>query len=269
MAIKLNVEPYYDDFETATAVDGLSPKEKYNQILFRPGHAVQARELTQIQSILQNQVNSMGNHLFKEGAMVIPGGISYENYQDFVKLATSSAASLTSLKGKVMTGGTSGVTAKVVAVAAAAGSDPDTLYLKYQTTGTSQAKEFAAGETLTADSGGFTATTAASAATGFGSLAFISEGIYYIKGKFVIVQSQELILNKYTSNASYDVGLTIDESIVTPAADATLNDNANGKSNNTTATRYSISNFYLTKCCDIRNTFNIININIVTNNHWC
>ena len=231
MAIKLNVEPYYDDFETATAVDGLSPKEKYNQILFRPGHAVQARELTQIQSILQNQVNSMGNHLFKEGAMVIPGGISYENYQDFVKLATSSAASLTSLKGKVMTGGTSGVTAKVVAVAAAAGSDPDTLYLKYQTTGTSQAKEFAAGETLTADSGGFTATTAASAATGFGSLAFISEGIYYIKGKFVIVQSQELILNKYTSNASYDVGLTIDESIVTPAADATLNDNANGTSN--------------------------------------
>ena len=42
MTIKFNVEPYYDDFETATpAVDGLTPKEKYNRVLFRPGHAVQ------------------------------------------------------------------------------------------------------------------------------------------------------------------------------------------------------------------------------------
>ena len=47
MAISFNVEPYWDDFETVGA-DGLSPKEKYNKVLFRPGKAVQARELTQL-----------------------------------------------------------------------------------------------------------------------------------------------------------------------------------------------------------------------------
>ena len=78
MAIKFNVEPYYDDFETATAVDGLSPKEKYYKVLFRPGHAVQGRELTQLQSILQNQVTQFGKHFFEEGSMVIPGHSTLE-----------------------------------------------------------------------------------------------------------------------------------------------------------------------------------------------
>ena len=51
MAISFNVEPYWDDFNTAGG-DGLSPKEKYQRILFRPGKAVQARELTQLQTTL-------------------------------------------------------------------------------------------------------------------------------------------------------------------------------------------------------------------------
>ena len=67
MAIKFNVDPYYDDFLKAGA-DGLSPKEKYNKVLFRPGIAVQAREMTQLQSMLQNQVTQFGNHMFKEGS---------------------------------------------------------------------------------------------------------------------------------------------------------------------------------------------------------
>ena len=53
MAISFNVEPFWDDFNTAGA-DGLTPKEKYQRILFRPGKAVQARELTQLQTSLQN-----------------------------------------------------------------------------------------------------------------------------------------------------------------------------------------------------------------------
>jgi hypothetical protein len=75
MAVKFNIEPYWDDFETAGA-DGLTPKEKYNKILFRPGHAVQARELTQLQSILQHQVSSHGDHMFKEGSNIL-GELTY------------------------------------------------------------------------------------------------------------------------------------------------------------------------------------------------
>ena len=63
----LNISPYYDDFDES---------KKFHKILFRAGRPVQARELTGLQSILQNQVESFGKHIFKEGSMVIPGGIA-------------------------------------------------------------------------------------------------------------------------------------------------------------------------------------------------
>ena len=65
----LNVSPYFDDFNA---------DDNYYKVLFKPGLPVQARELTGLQSILQNQVESFGKHIFKEGSMVIPGGIEYD-----------------------------------------------------------------------------------------------------------------------------------------------------------------------------------------------
>ena len=58
-----NVSPYYDDFSEA---------KNFHRILFRPAFAVQARELTQSQTLQQNQIEKMGDHLFKPGAMVLP-----------------------------------------------------------------------------------------------------------------------------------------------------------------------------------------------------
>ena len=60
----LNVTPYYDDFDKS---------KNFQQILARPAYAVQARELTQMQSILKNQVENLGNFSLAEGSMVIPG----------------------------------------------------------------------------------------------------------------------------------------------------------------------------------------------------
>ena len=68
----LNVSPYFDDF---------NENKNYHKVLFKPGFPVQARELTTLQSILQNQVEKFGRHFFKEGSMVIPGGTFYDpNY---------------------------------------------------------------------------------------------------------------------------------------------------------------------------------------------
>ena len=66
----LNISPYYDDFD---------PNNQFYKVLFKPGFPVQARELTTLQSGLQNQLESFGNHIFKDGSMVIPGGISYND----------------------------------------------------------------------------------------------------------------------------------------------------------------------------------------------
>ena len=66
----LNISPYYDDF---------NKDNNFYRVLFKPGFPIQARELTQLQSILQNQVESFGSHMFKEGSMVIPGNINYND----------------------------------------------------------------------------------------------------------------------------------------------------------------------------------------------
>ena len=67
-----NVAPYWDDFAITN---------DFYRVLFRPGFAVQARELTTLQTILQNQIEQFGNHFFKEGTIVIPGSVGYDpNY---------------------------------------------------------------------------------------------------------------------------------------------------------------------------------------------
>ena len=53
----LNVSPYFDDF---------SEDQDYHKVLFKPGYPVQARELTGLQSILQNQIDKFGQHFLKK-----------------------------------------------------------------------------------------------------------------------------------------------------------------------------------------------------------
>ena len=50
-----NIFPYYNDF---------NPSKKFYEVLFKPGYSVQARELTQLQTILQNQIKEFGNTVF-------------------------------------------------------------------------------------------------------------------------------------------------------------------------------------------------------------
>ena len=64
----LNVSPYFDDF---------SESKNYKKVLFKPGFPVQSRELTTLQSILQNQIEKFGEHIFKDGASVTGGGVVY------------------------------------------------------------------------------------------------------------------------------------------------------------------------------------------------
>ena len=64
-----------------------------------------------------------------------------------------------------------------------------------------------------------------------GSTAYISEGVYFIRGHFVDIPSEYIILDQYTNNPSYRVGFEVSESIITPEDDPSLTDNAIGASN--------------------------------------
>src|SRR6056300_945828 len=216
-----NLSPYYDDF---------SESKKFHRILFRPSFAVQARELTQSQSILQNQVEKVSDHLFKQGAMVIPGQVSIDTEYTSIKLTSKSASELSTYNGTTLTGNTSGVVAKVVGISITDGTDPDTLFVKYDKAGTNNTDlVFTDGETVTSNATG--SPTIVVATTHTGSAAAIESGVYYINGFHVNVDSTTLILDKYTNSPSYRIGLSVTESFVTPNDDNSLNDNAQGTSN--------------------------------------
>ena len=238
MAVKFNIEPYWDDFETAGA-DGLTPKEKYNKILFRPGHAVQARELTQLQSILQHQVSSHGDHMFKEGSNIL-GELHIHSLCDYLKITTTTTT-LTDFIGVELTDGTT--TAKVLHVEAATDTDPVTLFVKY-TSGPAY--------TTSSSVTGTGINVSSITGVGFGSIATITDGIYYIKKNFVVVKAKTIVLSKYDVDISIDLGLTIEESLVDSSADTSLVDNAAGTPNASApgAHRYKISAIFSTRASD-------------------
>ena len=239
----LNIAPYYDDFDES---------DNFHRVLYRPSFAVQARELTTQQSILQDQIEKLGKNIFKEGAQVIPGEVGFTDEYYAVKLNSTFAGSdissyLNTYVDSVITGASSGVQAQVITVAAAdssssaelSGGDPITLFVKYIRTGNDKVAEvFQNGENISADVavGSFvidqeSATVQATDGTATGSSAYVNAGVYFIRGTFVRNSAQRLVLDKYTNTPSYRVGFTITETLVTPENDTSLLDNATGSSN--------------------------------------
>ena len=247
MTTNFNTEPYNDDY---------SEDNKFYRILFRPSFAVQARELTQLQTILQNQIQRHGDAIFKQGAMVIPGQVSIDTNADYVKLTTSYGGFVTesfiqSAAGKFVTGA-SGIKAQIVKVSSSTATDPTTLFVKYTSANTVAYTDvygnlnpvgtqtvFADGEVINFDDGNLNSVQAISVlgatsaqATGRGSLASIARGVYYVNGFFVLCAdpvtfgTQTIDLDKFDSMPSYRIGLKINETLVIPEDDVTLLDNA-------------------------------------------
>ena len=221
---------------TNTYKDDYLDSDGYHRILFNSGVALQARELTQLQTILQNQIKRFGDNIFTEGAVVKPGGANLNSKYEFIKLNTGTYAlpsDADSLVGTSFTGATSGVVAKVLEVVEATGSDPATLYVQYTSTlssgsSTENPIRMDAGETM--DNGSTTlvvqtTNTIANPAVGTGARFSIGEGIYYTNGHFVFVETQSKIISKYSDAPDAEVGFKIIEDVVTTADDTALFDN--------------------------------------------
>ena len=238
----LNISPYYDDYNV---------NREYYKVLFRPGYPVQARELTTVQSMMQHQIESFGQHIFKEGSVVIPGELNVNPSTDSIViqssfLGTSVELYRNKLKDLTLTGVTSGVEARVTYSINATTSEKGfiTLYLRYTGSGgtTNDTATFINNEQVFAnkdiifgdqiiEAGTPCAQLVPSGAIQKGSLANIKQGVYFVRGFFVDVFEQTIILDQYTINPSYRIGLEIIESIITSEDDSSLNDNAIGSSN--------------------------------------
>lgn len=240
----LNINPYYDDFD---------PSKNYNRVLFKPGTPIQARELTTLQSILQDQIEKFGKHFFKDGSVVIPGSIAYDSNYYAVKIESTFfgvpvEAYYDKLVGLRIQGKTSGITAVVKKVLSQTQSEEGktTLYVKYQNSSDQDytTSQFLDGENLvtletfsygttTITEGSDFATCVLANATATGSSFSIAEGVFFARGAFVQVENDTIILDQYTNTPSYRVGLFVNEEIVTAVDDNSLYDNAQGYSNYT------------------------------------
>ena len=238
----LNVAPYFDDF---------NPQDNYYKVLFKPGYPVQARELNNLQSILQNQIEDVGNHFFKEGAKVIPGDLTYIDQFYAIQidpefLGVPVSIYLDQLVGQQISGQTSGITARVVTYITNQQSERDTytLYIDYFNSSNTDAatEEFFDDEVLVTSVPITFASTFIAAGEGFaktlsqnaaavGSAFALNEGIYFLRGYFVQVEPQILILDQYGIYPSYRVGFTVNEQLISSDIDPTLTDNAQGYNN--------------------------------------
>jgi hypothetical protein len=253
MALNLNVSPYYDDFDDT---------KNFNRVLFKPGYAVQARELTQLQTLLQSQIGKFGDHIFKNGSVVQGCEFKLDSDRAFVKIADTGADNdtLASYVGDTVTGQTSGMTAVILDVATGTEAEQPnlkTLYLRYTGgDGESTAVHFIGGETLTVDStvsgrdgdtfvvdDTYDEAEPINSYWGIASALTVDDGIVYIDGKFVNHVAQTIILSKYSNLPTVKVGFQIVENTVSSEDDQTLLDPAQGSFNYAApgADRYQVS----------------------------
>ncbi len=274
----LNVAPYFDDFNASN---------DYYKVLFKPAYPVQARELNNLQSILQNQIEKFGQHFFKEGAKVVPGNTSYNNNYNAVELEDNYLGIPLSdyigqLVGAKITGGTSGITAIVDKIILGNSSErgKTTLYLKYvgSSTQNNSSDVFFDNEVLTTNIDVLSASTVIGAgepfastlvnnATSIASAFSISNGIYFAKGQFVNVKDHTILLDQYSNTPSYRIGLYLKEEIINADIDPALNDNANGFTNYSApgADRLKITTSLIKKELDDFDDNNFIELAVIDN----
>lgn len=252
--LDLNTSPYYDDFDE---------DKKFARILFKPGVAVQARELTQLQTILSDQLDKFSSFNYVDGTII--SGCNQNKAQiPYIKIDDNDAGSpsnavtnLSSYVGDVVIGSSTGIRAEIIDTRdGIASSAPltKTLYLKYidmgGTTNVNNLNHFDSNETLTVETTRPDGTTSPNATNTFVTLATVGsasqpedywygtatkiqldEGVVFAKGSFVKTD----VISTYASlHGELDkryVGFVITESIVTSASDNSLLDPASGTYN--------------------------------------
>ena len=240
----LSIGPYYDDYDIT---------KQYHRVLFRPGYAVQARELTQLQTILQNQVEQFGDNIFKEGSIIKGCNFTELSSLKFVKLSD------TTLDVRDFVGGFDDETGietfyelegqetllKALIISASFGletnaPDLNTFYINYLNTNDSQVKVFERGEKLkvfkyTIQDGvtspglevaEFTVTLRSNhVGDSFGIESGV--GVVYQRGHFLYAKQQTVIISNYNNVPDkVSVGYKVKESIITALSDNSLYDNS-------------------------------------------
>ena len=257
-----------------TYKDDFVDSDNYHRILFNSSRTLQARELTQLQTIIQTEVSRFGDHVFKDGSLVIPGGLSLDTIE-FVKLDGNPDISAFAV-GDVITEDVSGVKAKILRIEQyVSSSEPATFYITYtdangQVPTTSPIRftpyNSGTGIGVLRKSGASVnvqvTNTTEDPAVGAGTAVSVATGSFYALKHFVQCNPQTVMVAKYSATPTVDIGFKVTESIVTAEDESALYDNQNVLPNETApgADRYKI-NLELTTSDVIDSDENFIYLN--------
>ena len=215
--------------------DDYRDSDHYHRILFNNGRALQARELTQSQTIIQSELGRLAKFIVNEGSIFNnsgnlasgPGAFSY-TYIRVTELPSGYAA----LKGTEINDGD--LYAIVKHVVPAEGSDDATLFVKMtkgKTGGsavnsdTKTTKKFQPGATISTTLGNVTVVSN-NDAVGNASIAEVPQFNTLVGDHLVMVEAQLLVLSKYSSLYSGVIGFKVTEDIVTTSDNIALYDNS-------------------------------------------
>ena len=194
--------------------DDFNEDNNFHQVLFNNGRALQARELTQLQTIIFQELARFGKNVFKEGAAVNTGGMAVDASIDYIKVSAVNAGGAFSdiPIGTIFKDTNTGVEAKVIDLKPRNVDDGfvlDTLYVQYlddPTTRTpyatyTSASQVTPGEVLSNGSDinltVQTTNTASNPAVGAGSQVEVGESQFYANGHFVFVESFCLLYDEF------------------------------------------------------------------------
>jgi hypothetical protein len=226
LTTNFNQDPYYDDFDD---------DKNYYRVLFKPGNAVQARELTQLQTTLQDQIKKFGDHVFKTGSVVTGGQITIQNvaYINIASTYSNQDISYLNFDQQVIINSANTKRAYVLKSygADATNGEPITFIINQL-----YGEPFTVNETIYTSNTNpqaitYYANTASANATGNCQSFSVNEGVFYYDGIFVKVQPQSVAVNKYSREGSAIVGFSVSEDLIDYTEDTTLLDPAQGSSN--------------------------------------
>ena len=228
-----NRSPYFDDFD---------PYKNYQRVEFKPGYPIQARELTQLQTILNDQFEQLAGKFFKNGDTIIPGNYSFSVPVAYVRVSSITQGSRASeYVGYTLKGVISGVEAVVIYAEDKTDDDDVTFFVNYISSGDDgEEVTFQEGEVLESDTpNNYTAAVGIEGTSkpvdttpmGFGSLFTVEEGSYYVNGFMVRNRVQTISPEKYSTRPTCQIGFIVDEDFITSNEDPSLLDNAQGHSN--------------------------------------
>jgi len=215
---------YNSTTESSIYRDDWDEAEGYHKILFNSGRSLQARELTQLQTIIQQEITRFGRNIFKEGSAVRAGLMEVDNNYKYVRVTGTGAETIA--VGTNLVGDTSGVSAVVLETVEIASNDAR-LYIRYTGTGGAAPgateTRFTLGEGI--NSGVYTVGSN-STDIGAGVRVIVDSGDFFAAGRFVYAPKQSLIVSPTSRVFNGTVGFVVTQDVITVNDTTDLYDNS-------------------------------------------